>query len=110
MEERRKTKRFATNLKAHYFLKEGEGEGKECTVINISRNGVGLEFYTAEEIVAGSTIFIKIVAAKSLKPTDVEGVVKWVNQGGRDFISGIEANSQSDEDKLANLITFTLGL
>jgi len=60
--------------------------------------------------VEGSTIYIKIVAAKSLEPTDVEGVVMWVNQGGRDFVGGIEANSQSDEDKLANLITFTLGL
>ncbi len=110
MEDKRKAKRFATNLKAHYFLKEGEGEGKECTVINISRNGVGLEFYTTEEIVAGSTIFIKIFAAKSLKPTDVEGVVKWVNQGERDFVGGIKANSKLDEEKLANLITFTLGL
>ena len=110
MEDKRKAKRFATNLKAHYFLKEGEGEGKECTVINISRNGVGLEFYTAEEIVVDSTIFIKIVAAKSLEPTDVEGVVMWVHQGGKDFISGIEANSKLDEDKLANLINFTLGL
>ena len=110
MEERRKTKRFATNLKAHYFLKEGEVKGRECTVINISRNGVGLEFYTAEEIVEGASLLIKISVAKSLEPTDIEGIVQWVNQGERDFVGGIKANSKLDEEKLTNLITFTLGL
>ena len=109
MEERRKTKRFATNLKAQYFLKERK-EGRECTVINISRSGVGLEFYTAEEVVAGSTLLIKISTAKSLETTEVEGIVKWVTHGEKDFVSGIEATSQLDEERLASLIALTLGL
>ena len=109
MEERRQSKRFAIHLKAHYFLKERK-EGRECTVINISRSGVGLEFYTAEEVVAGSTLLIKISTAKSLETTEVEGIVKWVTHGEKDFVSGIEATSQLDEERLASLIALTLGL
>lgn len=110
MEERRKTKRFATNLKAQYFLKARKVDGKECTVINISQCGLGLEFYTAEKIVAGSALLLEIFATEVMELTNVEGIVKWVKQGEKDFIGGIEVTSKSDKEKLTNLIKFTLGL
>ena len=45
-EETRGLYRCPTLLKGLYFLDEEKGEGKECTIINISDNGAGLEFYT----------------------------------------------------------------
>jgi len=109
MEERRKSKRFTINLKARYFLKGSKGNWEECTVINISHDGAGLEFYTSEKIVVGSTLFLEIFVPKVIEPINVEGVLRWVKQGKRDFIGGIEVTSKSDKDKVEVLI-ITLGL
>ena len=49
-EERRKSWRFPRHLKGFYYLDGVREEGKECTIINISLNGAGLEFYTLETI------------------------------------------------------------
>ena len=110
MAEKRKAKRFPINLKAHYFPGEERESGKECTIINVSRDGAGLEFYTSEEIVVGSTPLLEIVCPEIRKSTNVEGVVRWVKQGKRDFIGGIEVTARSDEDKLANLLMYTMGI
>lgn len=115
MEERRKSKRFTINLKAQYSQEERkgkgrEGKGKECTVINISRTGAGLELYTSEKIIVGTTLFFEMFAPEVIGPTKVEGIVRWVKQGKKDFIGGIEVTSKSDKDKLEDLIMFTLAL
>jgi len=109
MEEERESRRLAANLKAKYFLKEEKGNGKECTIINVSHGGVGLEFYTSEKIVEGSTLLLEIFYAKGIKPIQVEGTLMWVKQGEKDSIGGIEITSKSDKDKLEVLI-ITLGL
>jgi hypothetical protein len=57
--ENRKSKRFPTHLKAHYFFKERSGKGKECVVINISLNGAGLEFYTAKQLMSLLNFFYR---------------------------------------------------
>lgn len=110
MEERRKSKRFTINLKAQYSQEERKGKGKECTVINISRTGAGLELYTSEKIIVGTTLFFEMFAPEVIGPTKVEGIVRWVKQGKKDFIGGIEVTSKSDKDKLEDLIMFTLAL
>ncbi len=110
MEEHRKSKRFATNLSARYFLKERTGNWRECTVINICRSGTGLEFYTAEKIDKGSVIHLRIFVSETMEPIDIKGIVRWIKQGKKDFIGGTEAISKEDKDKLADLITLTLGL
>ena len=109
MEEGRKSKRLATNLKAKYFLKERKGEGHECTIINLSHGGVGLELYTPEKLVADSILTLEIFSPKALEPIIVEGKLMWVKEGQRDSIGGIEMTSQMDKDKLEVLI-ITLGL
>ena len=109
MEEVRKNERLPTNLKAKYFLKEEKGNGKECTIINISHGGMGLEFYTPEKIVEGSSLLLEIFYAKSIEPIKVEGTIMWVEQGEKDYIGGIDITSKSDKDKLEVLI-ITLGL
>ena len=88
--ENRKSTRFPTHLKAHYFLKERKGEGKECVVINISLNGAGLEFYTAETIRESSKLFLSIVPPRGNGTISAEGIVRWVKRGARDYVCGIE--------------------
>jgi hypothetical protein len=49
--ERRKFIRYLTQREAQYFIAERKGEGQECTIINVSREGMGIIFYSNEEIV-----------------------------------------------------------
>ena len=109
MERERKSRRFTTNLKAQYFLGESKGSGKECTVINVSSNGAGLEFYTHEKIDISTNLTLKIFAPKATDPINVKGILKWVKQGEKDFVGGVEVALQSDKEKLAVLIELILG-
>ena len=104
MEDRRRSKRLAINLKARYFLEEKKGNGGECTVINISRNGAGLEFYTFEKIDIGSSLIVELFVPLTKETINVNGILRWLKQGKVDFVGGIEVTSKSDEEKLTNLM------
>ena len=95
--ESRKSIRFPTHLKALYFLKERTGEGKECVDINISLNGAGLEFYSAETIDEASKIFLSINSPHGNDTISVEGIVRWVKRGARDYVCGIELTRNLDK-------------
>lgn len=110
MKGKRKSKRFTTNLKGRYVLESSEGNEKECTVINVSGNGAGLEFYTHEKIAIGTEIGLTIFAPEATDPIHVSGILKWVKQGERDFVGGVEVVVPTDKDKLAELIEFLMGL
>lgn len=101
--ENRTSRRFPTHLKAHYFFKERSGKGKECVVINISLNGAGLEFYTAETIDKYSKIFLSIVPSEGNGTISVEGIVRWVKHGARDYVCGIELMRELDTISLERL-------
>lgn len=91
--------RFSTNLKARYFIKElGESWG-ECTVFNVSRKGMGINFHTTEKIESGSTINLKIIITSELEPMDVKGTLRWVKQVEDECICGIELTEVLDEIK-----------
>ena len=90
MENRRRFSRFNTHLKAQYFLDEKKGEGKKCTITNISRRGMGIRFHTRDTIDIGSTIFLEISIPEGKEPINVKGVLKQVNWKGSDFFSGVE--------------------
>jgi hypothetical protein len=101
--ENRKSTRFPTHLKAHYFLKERRGKGKECVVINISLNGAGLEFYTSETIGESSKLFLTIIPPQGDETINAEGIVQWVKHGARDFVCGIELTKTLDKIALERL-------
>jgi len=105
IKERRKSRRYPSNLKGQYFLKERKGDGKECTIINISLNGASLAFYTLENISVSSTLLLEIFDCKGKESTNVEGIVRWVKQGKKDFICGIELTETLDEAKLTTLVS-----
>ena len=110
MEEKRKYIRCAINLKARYFLGDRKGNGKKCTVIDVSPSGAGLEFYMPEKIGIGSNLILEVFAPKATDPINVKGIVRWVRQGEKDFVGGIEVTLRSDNEKLADLVELILGL
>ncbi|MBW1855920.1 MAG: PilZ domain-containing protein [Deltaproteobacteria bacterium] len=89
-ENKREFSRFDTQLKAQFFSKGNGRDVKTCTVLNISRNGMGLQFHTPETIRLGSPIHLEITVPAAPEPFSAEGTVKWINQKDSEFIGGIE--------------------
>jgi hypothetical protein len=89
-ENKRVFSRFDTQLKSQFLLKGKGGNLKACTVLNISRKGMGLQFHTSEMISVGSSIHLQITVPASIEPFSAEGTVKWINQKDSEFIGGIE--------------------
>ena len=91
MEERRKFGRSATDRKAQYRLEE-EKDWKECTVMDLSHEGFGINLpnLSREKIGVGSTIQLKVLFPKEQKYVDAKGIVKWIKQNNGDFICGIQ--------------------
>jgi len=99
VEERKKSFRIPTSLKARYSLKDERQEEKDCTVINISLNGAGLAFYTPETMEEGSILSLTMVALEGKTTITVGGVVRWVKQGKKDFLCGIKLSEVLDNAK-----------
>ena len=86
--KKRRFGRFSTKLKAQYLM-EGEKEWKECTVINMSREGMGIIFQASEKMEVGSTIYVMIHMPTESKPINAKGILKWIEKRGDDSIGGI---------------------
>jgi hypothetical protein len=85
------------------FLRRKKGEGKECTIINISANGAGIEFYTVETIRENTKLFLEILPPDEEETINVEGIIKWVKQGKMDCVCGIQLTEKLNEAKKAML-------
>ena len=100
MEDKRKFNRCFTQLEAKYFLEEEQkGSWEECTVINISRKGMGIEFHTRKKINTGSIIHLAIIVSGEPDPIMIKGVFEWIKQKENYFISGIELTEELDDAK-----------
>ena len=71
-------------------MDHGRRSPEKCTIIDVTREGMGIRFHTDENISAGSTVHLEIPVLTELAPVKVEGIVKWVAQRGNDFTGGIE--------------------
>ena len=103
IKEKRLSVRFPTNLKAVYSLEEDAEKTKECTVINISLNGAGLEFYTSENIGENTKLFLKISIPERNKAVHIAGIARWVKRGKRDFVCGVKLFKPLDKANLTAL-------
>ena len=100
MENRRSFSRFDTQLKAKYFLKERNESWGECTVIDVSRKGMGIIFTTREKINVGSTVLLEIAVPTVSNPVHVIGILRWIRRKGNDFVGGVESTKLLDDVKL----------
>ena len=104
MDERRKYIRFPVNLNARYAEKKG-GSWKECSVIDISREGMGISIYSRESINKGASLRMEIIVPLKDGPIDMEGVLIWIRELQEDpsfnYIGGVRISSITPEDKWA---------
>jgi len=73
MEERMRFPRFSRNLKAQYFQVGRKKEWGECTVIDLSRKGMGIIFHTDERINLDTIIHLEVSVPTSLEPITLRG-------------------------------------
>jgi len=100
IEDRRKFKRFLVQLSARY-LEEFEKEWKGCTVINISREGMGIEVYLRERIHPSSILQLEMIIPTKEEPIKVKGILRWIKELNQEmnFVGGIELTKIDSEDK-----------
>jgi len=90
MEERRKYQRSQTERNGQYSLDETEEGFGDCTITDVSREGMRIRFNTGEKITIGSTIHLEIPVSPEAKLVNVKGILKWINQKEIDLTGGIE--------------------
>jgi len=104
MDERRKYIRFPVKLNARYEEKNG-GNWKECSVIDISREGMGISIYSREVISAGAGLHMEITVPLRSDAVTMEGVLMWIRELHDDplfnYIGGVRISSIMAEDKWA---------
>ena len=100
-EDKRKSKRFAIDLSAKYLLGENPKEWKGCSIINISREGLGIEVYLKEKIPVGTILKIEINVPTKEKPVKGIGTLMWINglKEEMNFKGGIKLTNIDFEDK-----------
>ena len=103
MEERRKSTRFSTELKSRYFIKETKKGWEECTLVDVSREGVRISLHTSEKISAGLNVTLEVIVPGELDPLILKGNLKWVQERENVFIAGIELARTLDEVTFAKL-------
>jgi len=102
MKDRRKYKRFPMQLSAQYLEENGK-EWKECSVINISREGIGIEVYVRERIQIGSILQLELDVPIKKEPIKVMGTLMWIRKlkGNPrfNFVGGVMLITINTEDK-----------
>ena len=103
MEDKRKYHRFPINLKSRYLQEDDHQEWKDCSVIDISREGVGIRLYLKERISIRSILHLEIIAPKKEKLIKASSVLMWIEEfagnSGFNFIAGMELTKIDPADK-----------
>ncbi len=102
MRAKRRFDRFPAQREAKYFSKGGLGNWQECTIMNVSHKGMKILFH--ERIKVGSTIGLEIPFPGELVSISINGILKWIEERGNDFIGGIELTKMLDDEKLSKLL------
>jgi len=99
MKEKRKFKRFPAQLSARCLV-GSEKEWLNCSIINISRDGMGIEVRLQERIPPDLILKFKIIIPEKVDLIETTGILKWVKELKEEmgFVGGVELfNIDSEE-------------
>ena len=102
MLERRKFFRFLRQRKTQYFSQERIENKQECTIVDVSREGMKVLFH--EKINLGSIICLEIPIPGEVVPINVNGILRRIEEKGNDFICGIELTKVFDDEEFRRLL------
>jgi hypothetical protein len=103
VKDRRKFLRFPVRLSARYSEENKEDWIRQCVVVDISREGMGLVVYLRDKLPVGGLLqFIADLPTKE-KSVYFSGVLNWVkalrNDPDYNFKGGIKLKTIDSEDK-----------
>lgn len=101
VEERRRFKRFPIKLNAKYLLGENHKKWKPFMVINISREGMGMEVYLQERIPIDSILQIEIIVPEKEKSVMAIGILRWIREldKKKNYLGGVDLTKIDSKDK-----------
>ena len=100
---KRRYGRFDTELKARYCVAKHEGDWHTCTVVNLSRKGIGIQLHAHETIELDTVIRLEVFIPEKSQPTGVQGIVKWIDSRGDSVFCGVESIELLDEMKFSKI-------
>ena len=99
----RKYKRYPTQREAHFYLENNPLTRQVCTIVNISRKGMGLIFHTDVEMNIGMDIRVEVTVPGSGETISVSGNLRWFDRMEIDIIGGIELVKELSEEEVSRL-------
>ena len=104
MDDRRRFLRFPLQLGARYAETNGDN-WKECSVIDISREGIGIIIHSKEAISKGTLLNLEIDGPVKDDQITVAGKLVWLKELKDDpsfkYAAGVQLTSIAPEDKWA---------
>jgi len=101
MEDNRKFTRLPVQLNARYSEGDKE-EWKDCSVINISHEGMCVGVYSQEKIEIYSILQLEISVPEKKEPIAIMGTIMWVKKLKGDpkfnFLGGVRLIAINPED------------
>ena len=103
MKDRRKFLRFPVRLNARYSEEHKEDGVRQCSIVDISREGLGLVVYLRDKLPIGRKLHFMVDVPTKEKSVCFAGVLGWIKALKKDpdynFQGGIRLTSIDSEDK-----------
>ena len=107
MKDRRKFLRFPVRLSACYSVENKENWSQQCSVVDISREGMGLVVHLRDRLPTGCLLHFKVDLPEKEQTVSFDGVLGWIKALKKDpdynFKGGIRLTDIDSEDKWALL-------
>jgi PilZ domain len=107
VKDRRKFLRFPVRISACYSEEHKEDWARQCSIVDISREGMGLVVYLKDKLPIGRMLHFKVDVPTKEKSVCFDGVLGWIKALKKDpdynFKGGIRLTSIDSEDKWALL-------
>ena len=107
MKDRRKFIRFPVRIGAHYSEENYEDLKQQCSIVNISREGMGVTVYLKAKLSLGCMMKFMVDVPEREKSVSFTGTLNWIKtlKGDPDYNykGGIKLMTIDSEDKWALL-------
>jgi hypothetical protein len=102
--DQRKHRRFATRLKALYYVSDAQEGLEKCEIVDASYGGLGIQFNQAGGFKGSSAINLGVVVRWQLMPVSLKGRVKWTSDDTNRTVGGVELDVPLDNMTLLKLL------
>jgi hypothetical protein len=107
VKDRRKFIRFPVRVVAFYSEENKEDQSQQCSIVNISREGMGVTVYLKAELSMGCILKFMVDVPEREKSVSFTGTLNWIKALKRDpdynYKGGIKLITIDSEDKWALL-------